>query len=87
MKELFNQPDKRKHFLMCVAASLMGLLIAFLSTYGYWISALITGTTLAVGYELLQKYRKESEPSIMDALAGIFGAVLVSAIVALIELT
>lgn len=67
---LVNHKDKVEH----VALGILSLVLATIglhvySNYGLgWASAYIT-TTIGVLYELQQKYRKEGEVSVADAVA------------------
>lgn len=70
------------HIAACAAVAVASVGLAVLGQYvGVWASALAGGTAVAIGYELLQKYRGEGKPSWQDAVAGIIGAVVVSALV------
>ena len=71
--------DKKMHIAACAVAAVLSVVLAVLGQrVGLWAAALAGGTAVAVGYELLQKYRGEGEPSWKDAVAGIVGAVVVS---------
>lgn len=77
--ELFKQPDKRKHALLCAAAAAFSALMALVAVHvAYGAAAWLTGVALAFGYEALQKYRGEGEASKEDAIAGVIGATLVA---------
>ena len=82
-RNLASQPDKRKHALMSGVASVFGALVGLVaSRVSYAMAAWLTGVASAVGYELLQAYRREGEPSKGDAIAGIIGATAVAAVLA-----
>ena len=73
--------DKRLHILAgaAMAVAVAGLhLIA--QAFGLHWAALAGGAGVSIGYELLQKYRGEGEPSLADAAAGIAGSAAAAAV-------
>jgi hypothetical protein len=71
--------DYVQHAVLCAATSVavVGLHLLALK-YSVWAAAFAGGSAMAIGYELLQMYRKEGEPSYQDALWGIVGAAFIS---------
>lgn len=84
--DLFRQPDKLKHALMCAAAAAFGALMALVAAYvAYGAAAWLTGAALAFGYEKLQAYRGEGEASRDDVIAGLIGATPVALVLLVLE--
>lgn len=71
--------DKIQHIALTAVASIAIVGLCLLAAeFGLWAAALVGGAGLAIGYEMLQKYRGEGEPSWQDAAAGTAGAVAVA---------
>ena len=83
---LMRQKDKRKHALGGVFAAVFAALMALVAVHiAYGVAAWITGAVLAFGFEALQKYRKEGEASLDDAVAGLVGTTPVAALLLALE--
>lgn len=75
--------DKRLHAAGGVVVALFVVALDWLArSVGLWAACLAAGAAVAVGWELLQRYRGEGQASWRDALAGIAGSAGAAAVVA-----
>lgn len=64
------KPDKLKHVVAGAAAVLFTLAALWLGQRVSVGAALaFASTSLGIGYELLQRYRREGQPEVLDAVA------------------
>ena len=76
--------DKRLHFAFCAGVALYAIAALFVyRLFGAPAAIMFIVAGLAVGYELVQKFRHEGEPSWLDALAGIAGGAAITALAVL----
>jgi hypothetical protein len=62
--------DKLQHLIMGVFAALFTVLLVLIARkYGVGPAMAAASTTVGIGFELMQKYRKQGEPSVKDAAA------------------
>ena len=74
--------DKRMHVIMGAVGGLVAVLVAVAGAeWGLWAASLVAGGWLAVGYELVQLWRGEGEPSWTDAAATTAGAAAIAFVV------
>lgn len=70
------EPDKRKHVLLCLVATLgLAVLILLAPVIGTPAAAAIGGCLLAGAYEMVQKYRGDGVASWADFWHGVGGSV------------
>jgi hypothetical protein len=74
--------DKVQHAVLCAAAAMAVVLLDWLARrHGLHWAVFAGGSAVAWAYEGVQAWRKEGQPSALDALAGTAAAALVACLV------
>lgn len=78
--------DKRLHAAGGVVVAIFVVALDWLArSVGLWAACLAAGVAVAVGWEVLQRYRGDGSPSPEDAAAGIVGSAIAAVVVYLVS--